>query len=328
MSGHSFSRGDTPTCSCPICLSLRRLGQILTDPSHSVSFVNEGLLELQLLVIRTQDKGELDLLNQREGEGGAAPPVPPTNRGVSREEEPEGVTGENRPRKERKRRRDSSSPQRPKAKESASSSKRISREDRSASRKEEEGKPKKDKAHKKDKKSRSRDRTKRDKKNPKEKSASKEESPEKRRALKAAPLVAVKKESSEEEVTEEEEKEEERKSPRLPSITPPRETANPATLGLETLPPRPSREAETGTPAGSGREERRREERDEDRRERGREESSRRPRQWRENSYHHPSPHQWGSAPRYTPKGAKKREKQAEIRRAGGVANWYASKKG
>ena len=329
MSGslvHSFQEGEARLCRCPLCLALIRLGRTITDPTVSTDFFVQWVRRVQLLGVEAQDRAEFDRVQPPEARGAPPPfPLPPGVPSGSGIPVPPPVTpwdgsrevrepAESSTRREKDNREKKESRHKDRGKDW-----RKDEEEKQTGGKEKKGRP--PKSHKEtsegaakrnpasgSRPSRSRSRTrKKEKRSP----AQRERTPDRVRREKATParLIPVKKEeeseegywveeSESEEVAEDPVVPEERPKPPEPPYPPP--GANPVLPGAHTL-PRPLSTPDRDRPALP----RRREvpEREE------------RPRNWREGP----------KKKRRKPKGKKKRERQADINRAGGLRNWYAS---
>ena len=297
MIRHSF-QGEGPTCICVVCLSLRRLGHILVDPGSSPGFYSEWVKKLQYFVVEAQDQLEIDKLRQ-EANSKAAPPAEEeqqTPREGSSKQKRRSRTRERR-REKRKRRSTSRSPpaRKEKSEEQITPKNRGASEAATGSKADPHGEKKVENKEKKRKPSKSKSLSPpRPGRGSREKSS---EDPSKKRSRKdkGERNEAVKTEAS----SEEREIERRKKEGLAPVVGEKDRSEAKDSTGLHTLPPRPP----SYPPPGH----------------RGRD--SERSGQSRNKPWI--PAHQWQGS--WTPKGSKKREKQASIRAAGGVKEWYAT---
>ena len=79
MAGHSFGPGVALPCTCPTCLSLLRLGETLLSPDRSAIFKEEWLQRLRNFVSDLQDCAAVD---KKGPEVSSASPAPPGEAGT------------------------------------------------------------------------------------------------------------------------------------------------------------------------------------------------------------------------------------------------------
>ena len=304
MAPHSFSTlGEGRLCSCVVCLSLIRLGRTLTSSDVSSRFKQIWTEKLQLLAIEAQDASVLDFTGSSPPQGDPAAPGTGITPGKGAKEDRKARKGEHHskeerkdrsPRKKEKKRRETEREEEPAASHRGYSP--VS------------DKPKKEKHRKRSKDSRSRSRG-RDRKRvsrgaeeprPEEKREETPDREERERETPKEPAVAVKEEldseEEEEEESEEEEQEENFRAPTPLAALGPRPPPGPPGACHIPRPPAipawdrpPLQRWQAPFPVASDR--------------------PRSPKRRRE-------------------KGAKKKRRQRDIKRAGGLAAWHASKKG
>ena len=317
--GHSFVEGAVRLCACQLCLALIRLGRAVTGSGLGGQFAVPWTQRIQLLGVEIQDAAEY-YRAQALPPPGAPPPVgipppPPVQVGrgfaaptpwqgrvVPREPAQQERKEESKPEPPREERHKEKKEPKEKHKEKDSHKRGKEHRERTpiASRgsKDKEEEPRESRKEKK-RRSRSPRRTRKEKE---EEVESKEAAAKRIREEKAAPasLVPVKKEpeSEGEDIEEGEESEAESDPVEKEPERAPRDSS--CLPGAERL-PRPLSAPDLERPAL----ERRRQEEYPGRR------------------------RHWEPKPRFkvNPKGKKKRERQEAVRRAGGLRNWYATKK-
>ena len=321
MFGHSCPEGVAAQCTCPVCLTLQRVSTNILSPRNSRDFAQHWLRQLRLFSSELQDSAEVHQAREgRRTTEAAAPPAASESKEKPRFKErreagapKEGVEEKGDSEEAASRRVSGEKPR--KEKDKSSRRKEVSRE------KKDKKRDKREKSrHRRKEEARSRSRKRRqdsDTDTPVGRGSKPDQAEEVASEGKSPVLVPVKREptssASRKEGEKRKEKEKRKRAeslsptkdqktpPRVP--TPPKVPENPEAILKAKSKPRPPSYSPPGHRRGSGSS--------------GWRQPEPRPQGWRH--HHHPDF-------RHKNRGVKKRERIEAVQKAGGLANWHATK--